>query len=165
MLSASVPCSISEFSAFHLVICLLKISTMCHLLEASFSKFRLGVVLVLNKRTSRTVAVERFQTLGSISLLCNLCVVPCSLGPTHYHWGWQQLYWCILTHGKSKNLSNRMSLISQGSIKGSKGDRDLKSKAYRTSQVIYLGSSQSDLKMPAFQAEIKCRRSGGIMWN
>lgn len=118
-----------------------------------------------NKRTSRTVAVKRFQTLGSVSLLCNLCVVPCSLGPTHYHWGWQQLYWCILTRGKSKNLSNHMSLISQGSVKGSKGDRDLKSKAYRTSQVIYLGSSQSDLKMPAFQAEIKCRRSGGIMWN
>lgn len=87
MLSASVPCSISEFPAFHLLICLLKISTMCHLLEASFSKSRLGVILVLNKRTSRMVAVEKFQTLGSVSLLCNLWFVPRSLGPTHYHRG------------------------------------------------------------------------------
>lgn len=58
-----------------------------------------------------------------------------------------------------------MSLIPQGSVKGSKGDQDLKSKTYMTSQVIYLGSSQSDLKMSAFQAEIKCRRSGGIIIN
>lgn len=79
MLSASFPCYISEFPEFHLIICLLKISIMCHLLEASFSKSRLGVILVLKKRTSRTVAVEKFQMLGSISLLC-ICVL------CHTHW-------------------------------------------------------------------------------
>lgn len=49
MLSASFPCYISEFPEFHLIICLLKIGIMCHLLEASFSKSRLGVIFTLSK--------------------------------------------------------------------------------------------------------------------